>query len=389
MTSQRLYEILRFVDSLDERLSLQIHLEGIRDALNTLVNSPAQPTFQSALATALASFTAAADQMAHAITPSQAAAIQEMGGAEFFDPAIAAKVTNSIQTNAMTPAVARDFVKDLAVRRSAFLETVGTAREALEKLGITDSGLKPGTADVAFLIPRDIFDNRLGSFAKELTFISRLIQDYTEARTGEAEPVTLEQLSSSIPTVTLMANLAVLSLLGTVIKKFLDAWEKIEKIRQMRAQLAEMGLKGKALQELSDDVTTTVDRVIEESTELVIANYKGNRKNELSNAVRQDTRRLFGQIERGLSVEFHTNPKSGTQESGQNNLEQIADLTKKLKFPEIANEPLLLGSGEILEDSAEGDVQVIRQTKKVATHKTTTSRKEASNDGKQEGKEST
>jgi hypothetical protein len=386
MTSQRLYGTLDLLDSLDRNLGLQSSLEAIRDALNNLVNQPAQPSYQTNLANALSSFTAAVGKMAASIGPSQAAAIQEMGGAEFFDPAMAHKVTTSIQTNAMTPSVARDFVQDLAVRRSTFLATVRNARQSLEKLRVADSGLKPGEADVAFLIPWEIFDSELRLFAKELTFISRLVQDLTEAQTGKAEPVILEQLSSSIPTVALLAALPVLQMLGIVINKYLEAWERIEKIRQMRAQLAEMGLKGKtALQELTDEIATTVDDVVEESTELVMANYKGDR-GDLENAVRSDMRRLFGQIERGLAVEFRAEPQ-GAEGEAQKALQQIADAGKQLKFPQVAKEPLLLKSGEVLEDAGGQGAHVVKRTKRTATRRTTTSSKEPSKDGPQEPKE--
>lgn len=247
---------------------------------------------------------------------------------------------------------------------------------------VSDSGLKPGATDVAFLILRDIFDNQLGPFAKELTFISRLVQDFAEAQTGETQPVTLEELSSSVPTVTLVADLAALSLLGTVIKKFLDAWEKIEKIRKVRAELAEMGMKGKALEELSEQVTTTVTEVVEESTELVMARYPGNRKDELSNAIRRDTRRLFGQIERGLTVEFRSGPPPSKAGDNQKELQQVSNFAKELKFPRVGQEPLLLKSAEILEDPVEPEV-VHRTSRKTTTHTTASSKKEPPKDGNQ------
>ncbi len=56
MTSQTLYEILEFLDVLDRRLGLEPKLESIRDSLVNIVNSPATPQYQSALASALAEF---------------------------------------------------------------------------------------------------------------------------------------------------------------------------------------------------------------------------------------------------------------------------------------------------------------------------------------------
>jgi hypothetical protein len=368
MTNETLYGILKFLEILDSKLNLQASLEAVRDALGSIVSQPAQPNFQTALANAISAFVKAADKLKE-ITPSQAAAIKEMGGAEFFDPLIADKVTNVIQTNAMTPSVARDFVQNLASRRAAFLATVQGAKENLEKLGVRDTGLKPGSADLAFLIPRDLFQNQLAEFAKELNFISRLLQDFGEAITGHAQPVELEQLSSSVPTVALLAPVTVISAIAVVINKFLDAWEKIEKIRKIRTELSEIGMKGTAIEELTEQITTTVEEVVEESTEFVLKDYQqdGDRKNELANAVRQDARRLFGQIERGLTVEIHIEPAPKADAEKQKALDAVAELSNKMQFPQLGNDPILLESGEILE----GDIK----HKKTTTHRTTTTSK--------------
>lgn len=223
---------------------------------------------------------------------------------------------------------------------------------------------------MAFLIPREIFDNRLDNFATELKFISRLVNHYSEALTGEAKPAELEQLSSSIPAVALMADLIVLSTLATVVNKFLNAWIKIEKIRILRSQLEEIGMGGTATDQLDERITTTIDQVVEESTQIVLAPYKGDtgRRSELDTAVRQDTRRLFGQIERGLMVEFRTGePKTDADPEKQKALANIADLDKKMQFPPVVTEPMLLGTGEVLE----GEIKV-SHSKKTTSHKATT-----------------
>src|SRR2546425_75850 len=124
MTVNRLYETLKLVGTLDNQLRLQKLLERIRDVLAQLVESPANTQQQTALAAALSEFEKAAAKLRSSITPSQAEAIAELGGAEFFDPEIADKVQASISANAMTPSVASTFVQELAQRRAAFLQTV-------------------------------------------------------------------------------------------------------------------------------------------------------------------------------------------------------------------------------------------------------------------------
>jgi hypothetical protein len=124
----------------------------------------------------------------------------------FFDPGIADKVQAKVSANAITPQVARDFVNDLATRRALYLATLNNTIGGLEVLKVQKSSNSSGSADVAFLIPRELFKNHLGDFAKELSFINRLIQHVTEGVTGHSAPVPLEGLSSSIPTINLQAT---------------------------------------------------------------------------------------------------------------------------------------------------------------------------------------
>jgi len=294
----------------------------------------------------------------------EAMLIANMGGVEFFDPSIAEKVKASIATNAMTPTVARDFVQGLASRREEFLATVRSTLRGLADLQFTDAKIEPGSAEMAFLIPRDLFDNELGTFAKELTFINSLIRDVSEGRTGEAESVELQELSSSVPTVALAAKGVVVEAIAVIVNKFLEAWKKIEEIREIRERLAKIGMKGTALDELTAQVATTVEEVVEESTTTVLMEYNGDggRKNELTIALTQDMHRLFGQIERGLAVEFHAEPKQGEQdEANRKALEAVSALSKQMRFPQIANEPLLLTNGEVVEGPVEG-VRIFKRT---------------------------
>ncbi|HXM61878.1 MAG TPA: hypothetical protein VN950_13560 [Terriglobales bacterium] len=137
-----------------------------------------------------------------------------------------------------------------------------------------------------------------------------------------------------------------------------------------------------ALDELNEQITTTVDEVVEEATELVLVGYKGSpeRKNELSNAVRQDTHRLFGQIERGLAVEFRAVPSKEEETEEGKALANIANLKRVIQFPEVPKEPILLSDGQILE----GDIRAVKHSKMTTTRKITTSKRVVGKDEKPE-----
>ena len=373
MTVEKFFEILELATELDKKLGLQSSLLAVRDALNNLVSAPAQPQHQSNLANAMAVFTDAAEQLTKSITPLQLDSIAELGGAEFFDPSIAENVRASIAENAMTPTVSRDFVKDLESRRADFLDTMKQTLDGLESLGVKSISLEPGNADLAFLIPTGLFENELGAFAKELTFISRLMEHFGEALNGHHEPVILEGLSSSVPFVAIAADLGLIMYLAKVVNKFLEAWERVEKIRKIRAEIAEMGIEGAPIEVLTKQIAETVRTVVTESVNDSLANYTGEvtRKNELETALRQGTRRLFGQIERGLTIQFRAAPKKDASEAESLALETVAHLGREMKFPQPEAQPLLLETGEILE----GDIQEkvpTRAGKKSTAHKSTT-----------------
>ena len=351
MNIEKFFETLKFAIKLDDELQLQAGLESIRDTLNILVGAPGQPQHQSTLANTLAAFASAAEKLNNEVTPSLSSSIAEIGGAEFFDPSIAEKVRTSISSNAMTPSVARDFVRDLASRRTQFLATMSQTLQGLIDLGVSSVGLKPGTADLSFSIPRELFENHLNSFAKELNFISQLAGHFSEAVSGETTPVELEELSSSIPTVAIYASAGVIMVIANTVNKFLEAWERIEKIRKIRAELAEMGLRGSAIRELTEDIARTIKEVVEESAKTTLMNYTGDtgRRNELETALRQDTRRLFGQIERGLTVQFRAELKNDASEADRIALESVDRMSREIQFPQMEQEPMLLTNGEILE----------------------------------------
>jgi hypothetical protein len=115
---------------------------------------------------------------------------------------------------------------------------------------------------------------------------------------------------------------------------------------------------------------------VEESTEMVLVSYSGEagRRHELKNALNRETRRLFGQIERGLTVEFRAEPKTDASEEDKKSLDTVGRLSRVMVFPPAAKEPMLLESGEILEDDTAGEVVIKKVSKKTTTRKQTESK---------------
>jgi hypothetical protein len=356
------------MSGLDSNLKIQTWIDQIRDNLTNISNAPAQPPHQLALANALNYLTSASDQLAEQVTPQQFHLIDELGGSRYFDPQLARQLKAEIAANAMTPTIPRDMVQKFSSERANFISTLNNMINGLDALGIKGEVLEPGIADVSFAIPGELFENNLGSFAKELIFIDRLMRDLGEALTGNSEAIRLESLYSSTPTVAVTAGIKVIASLADLVGKFLTAWDKVVKYREARETLTKLGLSSKAIEEVSDEINTTIEEVVDESVEFILAGYSADvgRKNELSNALTQDTRRLFGQIERGLTIQFRAEPKKDADDDDAAALSTIHEAAQKISYPPIQSEPMLLANGVIVE----GNVPIFKYIKKTTSKKT-------------------
>jgi hypothetical protein len=373
MTIEKFYETLTEVVDLDGKLGVQTALDAVSSTLTDLVGSPANPSYQAALASALSGLDVATQKMANRLNASLSGYISQINGEEYFEPSLYEKVRVAIAENAMTPSVAKEFVENLAKRRKIFLKTMVDILKGMAELGVTKARFEPGSSALAFGIPREIFKNDLEDFTTELEFINRLLKHLSEASTNEVPPVELEGLSSSTPTVALLAGLKVVDLLAGIINKFLDAWDKIAKMRKLREEAVSFGVGGPGIEEFDRVITEEVEEVIEESTQLALVGFDGtqDRRHELENGLKQDFHRLFGQIEVGLTVQFRAEKNPAAEEEEELAIKNITNISENIKFPTPARNPLLLPSASLLQGELHG-VKVVKTTRTSRRVKTET-----------------
>lgn len=352
MTTEKFLETLKLIRDLDEEHKFQASLDLVSTTLTNLTNTPADTNAQSTLATSLDSLEKANAFVFASLAPSDLRAIASMGAEEYFANDLAANVKASVASNAMTPSVARDFVKRLATQRASFMKTAIETITGLEKLGVSGYELDLGGSDLSFVIPRDLFSNELSKFSTELRFLDKLLQDLSEATLGKPQFAELQALSTTTPIVSVLTDPHVLNALAKAVQFFLDAWKKIEEIRKVRADVVKVGVVGAALDQFNEKIEETVTEVVEETVRFSLASYPQNdepRKNELRNALSQDYRRLFGQIEQGLVVEFRARPEEVSGNGNADPLIEVRDIAATLDYPAAEPQPLLLSSGELLE----------------------------------------
>jgi hypothetical protein len=81
---------------------------------------------------------------------------------------------------------------------------------------------------------------------------------------------------------------------------------------------------------------------------------------------------LFGQIERGLVIQFRAKPNETANEEEQKQLDEVQRVARVIQFPTPSSTPILLTNGEALEGDIAAVVTTAKRTSKKTTSKKTT-----------------
>lgn len=352
MNASRLREIVDKLLSANKRRRIQKLLDTVHSALNNLVASPSDPTRQREFSTALEALRVAIDKLRQDFQPTEMERISELVGGEDYLENIAETISQWMAENAATPAVAQERVGTLVQDRNAFVTNAEQLSESLKAVGIEAEELQPGEAEIGFLLPRELFMNEFDKLIKELHVVNRIIRAFSEVATGSAEKVEVRQISTTDPIFSLGMCAATIIAIGRAVTWALDTWKKVEEIRQIRAQTAQVeALKGSKFDDLlNESITKTIETEVEKKvTELVDGSKADDgRKNEQKIDLRWALESILARVERGMSVEIRLLPPPIKEaEDGEEpekeppEYQTLREVANALVFPSMTGDPVL------------------------------------------------
>ena len=162
MNVSRLLEFIDEILDLEDSSNVQGSLRDLDGALQNVVNQPQDASQQTNAAKALASLESAIDLLNENLTPAAWEFLVEHNSDWAFSQTLAENISKEMAANGITPAVAKAASEDLTHKRQKLLDHFRGAKTQLEALGFQPLKLEPGTAELGFLIPRDLFQNTLG-----------------------------------------------------------------------------------------------------------------------------------------------------------------------------------------------------------------------------------
>jgi hypothetical protein len=354
MNAERLVQFLQLVSEREQQTGIQQRLTELHSALSNLQNSPQQPNFQSDVAARLTALSTNLQEFDSLLTPAQAALLTEIGGIQFFSPALADDIAAQMGKNSITPNVVFNFVSKLMGRRDAYLKSIGEAINGLSALGVKPETLAPGEAEIGFLIPRSLFDNRFDELIVQLRAINRIIRIFGEATVGRAEVAHVKQISSTDPAFFLAIDPPTIAQIGNAITWALNTLKRILEIKNIHHQAKQLNLPTEVTAPLEAQIKKQIDDAVNEKATELIAQFNGDqeRKNELGNGVRWALESILARVERGMTVELRfipppqpsaqaAEPEKAAAEKTAATFNDLKQLAQELIFPAGQQNPVL------------------------------------------------
>lgn len=279
------------------------------------------------------------------------AILTEIGGLEFYSRSITDVIRKWVSDNPVSVSVAVTNIAHLINRRSEFVLSINSIQSAFEKFEIDADDMDEGTAEIGFLLPRDLFDNNLPTLIKELKTINDIVRTFSEIALGSVEEIEVRDISTTNPIFFLSLDPFTIAMIGGAITWALDAWERVEKIRKIRTETANLeDTKSRADVEqlFAKMIEEAIEKAIKEYSVVVMENAKAEkaRRNELKNQLGWALRSILSRIERGMVVEIRRlAPPVEKDEEGANKpapqaFQDIEKAIPKLVFPRVQGPPI-------------------------------------------------
>lgn len=353
MNANRLKSLLGQLLRAEKTYGIQASFEALGTALANLANQPQQPSYQITVSEAFKILDEHLRDFESDTDEATWERLKDIGADGYYRVQVVRDIEDEVARNAMTPAVVSAQVSGYAADRSLYIDSVRSVHKNLSMLGIEESSLEAGTAEIGFQLPRNLFKNELDGLISELRALKRIIRAFSELSTGAAEPINVRQISTSDPLFFFGLSPITIAAIGASITWALNTWKQAEEIRKVRREVAKLD------QFTADEVSgifdakirEIIDTAVEERLTEILGSAKTGRKAEQRIDLDWALRSIFARIERGMRVEIEflepPNPEDSDADISERSTaadevyQQLHELIPGLVFPAPERKPVL------------------------------------------------
>lgn len=241
---------------------------------------------------------------------------------------------------------------EFMTQRQSYIEQITQLGGNLDKVGVLPISLQPGDAEIGFLLPRTLFNNRLDTLIKELRDVNRIIRAFSEATLGSVEEVEVRDISTSDPLFFFHIQPETIVAIGAAVTWALNTWKQVEEIRRVRAETrkTEVLTEKEATDVFDKKINEKIEAAIEAKvSELSKDDGKPGRAKEQQTDLKWALESLLAHVERGMIIELRyvaPPPKSPddlepTSTAKHDAFESLKNIAPQLAFPKMEGPPIL------------------------------------------------
>ena len=357
MDAAILQSLLSKVVKLDEKLKVQTHFESAINALSNMASAPGDPSHQTAYSHAFNELYQAFAEFSVTLSPGDWDRLREINSDAYFSPDLADKLSNAVSENPATPAVARDALQQMSSDRSAHVAQLKTLLKGLSYIGFEGAWNDADQGQIGFKLPRELFANNLTKLISELGFLRKLVRLVAEAEGESPEDIQVGSISTTDPVFWLVVAYGTAVSMGKLSSWALDTWKKVEDIRHVRAQTAQLSTFSETEVEkiFGSKIESQIKSAVDEKVKaLASAMADKGRKNEIENGLRPILKQFLARVERGLTVDIRYLPAptpageevEDMDEQAEAELErrgsEMRGVASTLNFPRPEGSPVLM-----------------------------------------------
>lgn len=349
MNVERLFTIAQAIESdLTQTNFLQI-LNNLQTSLNSLVQSPNNPSYQQNLAVHLQQIREQGNKSKLNSFPTLwDQTLEELGFKNLVGRKVAENINSLIKENQLTPSVALQEIqkinKDLKSRYTALVGMVNS----FKALDIEPDNLESGKCEIGFLIPRTYLKNDLKQLSKEFKELHEILSIFQEITTGSRESIKVNSIASSDFGIFLDNLPVTAACFATAVERIVALYKSYLEIKKLKLDLEEKEVPDLVVAGLNEHINSmievNIEKIAKEIIEKNVQNKNKERKNELENELVFALNKLTNRIDRGLNIEVRIAPLVSEENEAETNQEfsdQILNATESLKFVNIGGEPIL------------------------------------------------
>jgi hypothetical protein len=354
MNVERLHRILIDLNE-DIKLSkVATLLTQVQSHLQNQINQPNQPSHQTNLVATLEKLYEALEQSKYNnYSPSWKEVIGEISGDNILGVDLKTIITQILASNAITPAKALEDIKKIATDFQKFQTAITSTLTGLGALGIEEEILEPGECELGYTIPRDFVENKLSELKNEIAELNFILNNISEAVTGEKQEYQVKTISSSEFLLYVVIGLQVANVLSKATERILNHYKQILEIKNLRNQLKATGVPDSKTKGIETHANGLMESEVKKiAKEVIKEHYEGDngRKNELENGLVISLNKLANRIDKGFNVEIRIEPLPEPKEDEELNAEQqqkadlvqsISETAQNIEYIETQGESIL------------------------------------------------